>query len=428
MKILLINPNTSQSVSDLIEAEARRAAAPGTQVSVLTAPFGVAYIETRFESLIGAYATATLAAEHCDQHDAIVVAAFGDPGIDGLREVLDIPVVGLTEAALMSACLLGKRFSIVAISRRITAWYRECVQANGLLDRLASIRSLDGPLQDDAITAIGRLGDASTRPLLAKLQGSVPRELQPTVSAALCLQGVDCDARLAYLVETLAFATVNAGYQPLLRGAVHGLSVLAIAGREPALVALFDAGARAPESARAPIALGVGTVALRKPQVVMHVLQQRADVAPALTLLRDAFDMLSEDFEKENFALEIRKITHGKGVDSAIEVVGNAASFAGCIAATRPGGTISNVGYHGKGDVVPIPRIEWGVGMADKTIRTGLCPGGRERMERLLRLLQKKRVDPTPLTTHRFPFSDVERAFEMMRTKADGILKPLILF
>jgi len=66
--------------------------------------------------------------------------------------------------------------------------------------------------------------------------------------------------------------------------------------------------------------------------------------------------------------------------------------------------------------------------MADKTIRSGLCPGGRERMERLLRLLQKNRVDPTHLTTHRFPFREVGRAFEMMRTKEDGILKPLILF
>lgn len=86
------------------------------------------------------------------------------------------------------------------------------------------------------------------------------------------------------------------------------------------------------------------------------------------------------------------------------------------------------MGYHGLGDVVPIPRPEWGVGMADKTIRTGLCPGGRERMERLLRLLQKERVDPTHLTTHRFPFRDFEHAFEMMRTKEDGILKPLIVF
>lgn len=148
MKLLLINPNTSQSVSDLIAAEARRAAAPDTQIDVLTAPFGVAYIETRFESLIGAYAAAELAAEHCNCHDAIVIAAFGDPGIEGIREALDIPVIGLTEAALMTACQLGKRFSIVAISRRITAWYRDCVYNYCLTDRLASIRCLDNPLQD----------------------------------------------------------------------------------------------------------------------------------------------------------------------------------------------------------------------------------------------------------------------------------------
>jgi Asp/Glu/hydantoin racemase len=168
MKLLLINPNISQSVSDLIEAEARRAAAPSTEITVLTAPFGVAYIETRFESLIGAYATATLAAEHAEQHDALIVAAFGDPGIDGLRELLDIPVVGLTEAALMSACLLGKRFSIIAISRRITAWYRECVQANGLIDRLASIRCLDRPLQD-----IGRVQEDHAQALQALCQSAV---------------------------------------------------------------------------------------------------------------------------------------------------------------------------------------------------------------------------------------------------------------
>lgn len=134
------------------------------------------------------------------------------------------------------------------------------------------------------------------------------------------------------------------------------------------------------------------------------------------------------DFTRLDPAAEGMKLTGGRGVDSAIEAVGSAESFAGCVKATRPGGTISNIGYHGHGDVVPIPRLEWGVGMGDKTIRTGLCPGGRERMERLLRLLQKRRVDPTHLTTHRFPFAEVERAFEMMRTKEDGILKPLVLF
>ena len=146
MRLLIINPNISESVTELIGAEARRSASPGTELTLLTAPFGVAYIETRFEALIGAYATAQLAAEHHVGHDAVIVAAFGDPGLTGLREVMPVPVLGMTESALASACLLGHRFSIIAISQRIQAWYRESVEANGLVDRLASIRALDKPL------------------------------------------------------------------------------------------------------------------------------------------------------------------------------------------------------------------------------------------------------------------------------------------
>ena len=148
MRLLLINPNISDSVSALIRAEAQRSASPGTSIEVLTAPFGVAYIETRMEAVIGAYATLQLAAEHHANHDAVIVAAFGDPGLAGLREVLPCPVTGLSEAALLSACLLGGRFSIVAISHRITAWYRETVDHLGLGSRLASIRSLTSPLSD----------------------------------------------------------------------------------------------------------------------------------------------------------------------------------------------------------------------------------------------------------------------------------------
>ena len=146
MRLLIINPNISESVTALIEAEARRTAAPGTELTMKTAPFGVAYIETRFEALIGAYATAQVAAEQVEGHDAVIVAAFGDPGLAGLREALPVPVLGLSESALASACLLGHRFSIVAISQRISAWYREVVEANGLIGRLASIRALDQPL------------------------------------------------------------------------------------------------------------------------------------------------------------------------------------------------------------------------------------------------------------------------------------------
>jgi allantoin racemase len=145
-RILLINPNISDSVSELIRAEAQRSASSGTEIEVLTAPFGVAYIETRFEALVGAYAAAQLAAEHCGRFDAVVVAAFGDPGLTGLREVLPVPVTGMTEAALASAHLLGHRISIIAISQRIQAWYREVVESHGFGGRLASIRALDRPL------------------------------------------------------------------------------------------------------------------------------------------------------------------------------------------------------------------------------------------------------------------------------------------
>lgn len=134
------------------------------------------------------------------------------------------------------------------------------------------------------------------------------------------------------------------------------------------------------------------------------------------------------DFKEQNPVQAILDMTNGEGVDSAIEALGAEATFEACIKVTRPGGTISNIGYHGHGDYVRLPRMEWGVGMSDKVIRTGLCPGGAERMKRLLRLIETGRVDPTPLTTHRFKFEEVEKAFQMMQNKADGILKPLITF
>jgi allantoin racemase len=146
MKLLLINPNISAEVSALIQAEAQRTAGPQTSIHVATAPFGVAYIETRFEALVGAYAAAQVAAEQYMGYDAVIVAAFGDPGVAGIRELLPVPVVGLTECALASACLLGQRFSIITISQRIQSWYREVVAAYGMSGRLASMRGLDEPL------------------------------------------------------------------------------------------------------------------------------------------------------------------------------------------------------------------------------------------------------------------------------------------
>jgi threonine dehydrogenase-like Zn-dependent dehydrogenase len=134
------------------------------------------------------------------------------------------------------------------------------------------------------------------------------------------------------------------------------------------------------------------------------------------------------DYERENAVQAILELTDGFGVDSAIEALGSDLTFQNAIRVTKPGGTISNIGYHGHGEFVHVPREEWGVGMAEKSIVTGLCTGGRLRMERLLRLLEANRIDPTPMTSHTFQFAELDRAFEVMDKKLDGVVKPLIVF
>lgn len=129
-----------------------------------------------------------------------------------------------------------------------------------------------------------------------------------------------------------------------------------------------------------------------------------------------------------NVAEQIIALTDG-GADSTVEALGNQATFEAALYATRPGGTLSNVGYHGEsGPTVTMPLDAWGLGMAGKKIATDLCPGGRLRMERLMRLMVNGKIDPTPMTTHRMSIDQVEEAFDMMANKRDGIIKPLITF
>ncbi|WP_418886484.1 NAD(P)-dependent alcohol dehydrogenase [Halapricum desulfuricans] len=134
------------------------------------------------------------------------------------------------------------------------------------------------------------------------------------------------------------------------------------------------------------------------------------------------------DFEDGDPVEQIMELTDGRGVDAAIEALGADETLQDCIKVTKPGGTVSNVGYHGDGEFRRIPREEWGVGMAEIDIVTDLCPGGRLRIRRLLRLLEQGKVDPTKMTTHEFDFEDIQEAFEMMEAKDDDIIKPLIRF
>jgi hypothetical protein len=148
MRVLFANPNTSQSVTDRIAATARAAASPGTEVVAVTATHGAPYIATRAEAVIGARAALELLAEHGPGCDVAVIAAFADPGVGGARELMPIPVIGMAEAAMLTACMLGRRFSIVTFATAMGPWYRECVDYNGLTGRLASIRCVSGSFRD----------------------------------------------------------------------------------------------------------------------------------------------------------------------------------------------------------------------------------------------------------------------------------------
>jgi allantoin racemase len=148
MKILLVNPNTSQSVTDRIAEVARQAAAPGTEILAVTATSGVPYIASRAEAAVAGRTTLELMADHAQGCDAAIVAAFGDPGLGAARELLSIPVVGLAEASMLTACMLGRRFSIVTFAHALEPWYRECVEYHGLMSRFASIRCAEGGFSD----------------------------------------------------------------------------------------------------------------------------------------------------------------------------------------------------------------------------------------------------------------------------------------
>jgi Asp/Glu/hydantoin racemase len=144
MRILLINPNISVGITDRLTAVAREVASPGTALIPLTAPRGIPYISSRAEAQIGGAIAIEMLAEHHEHADAAILAAFGDPGLFGARELFDIPVVGLAEAAMLTACMLGRRFAIVTFASTLASWYKDCIEMHGLGSRCAGIRALSG--------------------------------------------------------------------------------------------------------------------------------------------------------------------------------------------------------------------------------------------------------------------------------------------
>ena len=198
------------------------------------------------------------------------------------------------------------------------------------VEPLIRIISDQGPLRDDALLALGKIGDARSIGPLSEVQSEGDASLQPIISATACLLDIDCDRQFRYITDAISYA-VDAGdgdNQELLRSAATGLAALAVAGRREAIDLLFELGLRAGDSARAPIALALGTVALRNPELVRTVLLdvgQQVTPEAELLLLRDAFDMLDEDFAEEGFYLLMRQDYWGARIGSRTQAVADAA-------------------------------------------------------------------------------------------------------
>lgn len=175
------------------------------------------------------------------------------------------------------------------------------------IPKLTEIAKLDGPLQDDAATALGKIGDKSALGTLAALQQSAPKETQPAIAASICLLGTNCAAHIGYLEKTLNYADTYPGYQDFVRGAAAGLGNIARQGNEEALRILFDVGIPSQDPVRAPVTLAIGLVALRNTPLLLKTLQMRPDQDGAIGIVAEAFDMLEEDLEEERFFVAIRK-------------------------------------------------------------------------------------------------------------------------
>lgn len=159
MRILMINPNMTQSMTDAMAEVALETAGDIAQIIPSTATQGFPYISSRAEAQIaGAHVLETIAA-HQGQVDAVIVAAFGDPGLVAARELFDIPVVGMAEAAVLMAAMLGERFAVVTFSPHMVRWYQDCVLQTGLGARFTGVRCPENPPESIDNIAIELKGD-----------------------------------------------------------------------------------------------------------------------------------------------------------------------------------------------------------------------------------------------------------------------------
>jgi allantoin racemase len=141
MRLLVVNVNTTASTTEAIAASARAVAAKDTEIVGLTPDIGAESVEGNFESYLAAVAVMDAVTRYQGPYDAVIQAGFGEHGREGLQELLDVPVVDITDAAAHTACLLGHRYSVVTTLDRTVPLIEDRLTLSGLHTRCASVRS-----------------------------------------------------------------------------------------------------------------------------------------------------------------------------------------------------------------------------------------------------------------------------------------------
>jgi allantoin racemase len=212
MRILLINPNTTPEITEMVAGHARAIAGGGVEIVPATGRFGARYISTRAAAAIAAHAALDAFAEHGEGCDAVYLACFGDPGLLALKEVSPAPVVGMAEASCHLACMLG-----------------EFVAAQGLSERLAGVRAVaptGGEIASDPEGALAVLAEACRR--CAEEDGA-----DVVILGGAGLVGMA--GRLASSVPVPLICSVEAGTRAAIALAQLGIAAAAPLGPTPTL-------------------------------------------------------------------------------------------------------------------------------------------------------------------------------------------------
>ena len=244
MRLLLVNPNTTVAVTERIAAAARGVAGPGTEIVTATAAFGAEVIGTRTEMAVAEHACVSMLAGHAAGCDGVIIGASLDSGVRAGREMLSVPVIGITEAALHAACLLGGRFGLITLSARSAAVTREMVEGYGLLGRMAGLRWLRSAPADllrdpggavpDLVAAAGALVAeelAEVIMLVGAVMGGMPARMQASVPVPV-LEGVSCAVGV---MEGL----VRLGAPKARAGSFAGVGVRRLSGVDAGIMARF---------------------------------------------------------------------------------------------------------------------------------------------------------------------------------------------